>query len=202
MVKRLYISGVLFLFSISLFSQTWYSKERGEKYGYVDLMDKVKIPFEYSIIFNSEFTDSIAFVGIIENGKGKIKAIDRNNRKLFTVFNYDNGPDYVKEGLFRIQDDSIGYIGFADMDGNIIIPTHFFYADSFSEGFAAFNVGGKIEPIDEEHDAIVGGKWGYIDKTGKEIFPAIFDKAFPFEEGKAKVQIGKNVFYITKEQVN
>jgi hypothetical protein len=202
MTRRFLFSLIFSLLSISLFSQTWFLKEKGGKFGYVDSLGKVKIPFEYSnfIIYTPEFTDSIAFVMVIESGKSKIKAIDRNNRKLFTVFNFDNGPDYVEEGLFRIIDDRTGFIGFADMNGRVIISPRFFYADSFSEGFAAFNEEGKFELLDEEHTTITGGKWGYIDKSGKVIFPAVFDKAFSFEDGTAEVRVGEYVFYLLHEK--
>ena len=196
MTKRVLIFLILSIIPFSLFSQTWYLKEKGNKFGYIDSLGIVKIPFIYRFAYTHEFTESIAFVVVTDSGKGKIKAINRNNKELFTVFNFDNGPDYVEEGLFRIVDDSTGCIGFADMNGKIVIPTQFFFVRPLSEGFAAFNSGGKFE-MDYEYTAIVGGKWGYIDKTGKEIFPAIFDKAYPFDEGEAKVQIGEYVFYIT-----
>jgi hypothetical protein len=147
------------------------------------------------------FSNKTAFVVAVELERGKIIAIDKNNKKLFTVFNFDNAPDYIEDGLFRIVNDSTGYIGFADMQGNIIISPRFFHVDSFSEGFAAFNVGGEFEP-DGEYTAVLGGKWGYIDNTGKEVFPAIFDKASPFKNGKARVQIGEDVFLLIIEVYN
>ena len=191
-VKSIFINFILSLFPITLFSQTWHLEERNERYGYVDSSGTTKIPFEYTFAYTDTFLNTIAFVAV----KGKIKAIDRNNRKLFTVFKFDNGPDYLEDGLFRVQDDSTGNIGFADMTGNIIIPPRFFHVDPFSDGLAAFNTGGRIEPMDEEHTILTGGKWGYIDKEGKEIFPAIFNKASSFENDKAKVQIGAYIFYI------
>jgi hypothetical protein len=193
--KYIFINFILSLFPGTLFSQTWYMEERNERYGYVDSLGTTKIPFEYTFAYTDTFLNTIAFVAV----KGKIKAIDRKNRKLFTVFKFDNGPDYVEDGLFRVQDDSTGYIGFADMDGNVIIAPRFFYVDSFSDGLAAFNTGGRLEPADEEHTIISGGKWGYINKEGKEIFPAIFDKTSPFENDKAKIQIGNHNFYIKRQ---
>jgi hypothetical protein len=191
--RYIFINIIFSLFSITVFSQVWYVEERNDLYGYVDSLGVVKIPFEYTFAYTDSFLNTIAFVA----DKGKIKVIDRNNRKLFTVFKLDNGPDYVEEGLFRIQDDCTGNIGFANMEGNMVVLPRFFHADPFRDGLAAFNVGGWLEPIGE-YTKIAGGKWGYIDKTGKEIFPAIFDKAYPFEDGKAKVQIGDNIFCIKK----
>ncbi|MCD8193303.1 MAG: WG repeat-containing protein, partial [Tannerellaceae bacterium] len=180
----------------SLQSQTLIAKEKKHKYGYVDSAGKVKIPYEYSFVF-TDTLETIAFV----SQKGKIKAIDRNNNRLFTVFNYDNGPDYESEGLFRIIDDNNDRIGFADSQGQIIIQPAYFFVQPFSEGMAAFNEGGKKEALSslENYSQIVGGKWGYINKQGIIVFPAIFDKAMPFKNQKAEVEIEGYTFYIQKQ---
>ena len=196
-MKKYYFFLIIYFFSVSLFSQTWYRKENNNGLcGYVDSTGAIKIPFEYLDAYQYEFKDSVAFVAVLENGKDKLKVIDRNNKRLYTLYTvYDTG-----ENPFRIQDDSTDYIGFADMNDKMIIPPRFFYVDLFSEGFAAFNEGGKFEELDEEHTVITGGKWGYIDKTGKGVFPAIFDKVSSFEEGKAEVQIGEYVFNLFHEE--
>ena len=169
-----------------------------EKCGYADENGKIIIPIGKYLTC---YTDTIQTIGFVfSREERQIIAIDKSDKKLFTVLLFDNGPDYVEDGLFRIVDDSTGLIGFADMNGKIIIPPHFFEVRPFSEGFAAFNEDGKFEELDEEHTIITGGKWGYIDKTGKEVFPAIFDKASSFEEGKAEVQIGEYVFYLFHEE--
>ncbi|MCL1943361.1 MAG: WG repeat-containing protein [Candidatus Azobacteroides sp.] len=201
MIKHVFICLAFSFIPFWLFSQTWFLKEQNGKFGYVDSLGSVRIPFEYSFAYTDTFSNKIAFVVAVELEKGKIIAIDKNNKKLFTVFNFDNAPDYIEDGLFRIVNDSTGYIGFADMQGNIIISPRFFHVDSFSGGFAAFNVGGEFEP-DGEYTAVLGGKWGYIGNTGKEVFPAIFDKASPFENGKARVQIGEDVFLLMIEVYN
>jgi hypothetical protein len=167
-----------------------FSAEKDGMYGYVDSSGIVKIPYEYSFPYTSTL-QTIAFVW----DNGKIKAIDKNNTKLFTVFYFDNGPDYEREGLFRIVDDSTGLIGFADMQGQIVISPKCFFARPFEQGLAAFNEGGKVEKYDEEHSFIAGGKWGFIDKQGDIVFPAIFDSVSDFEEGKAEVTINNRRFY-------
>ena len=49
------------------------------------------------------YTDTLKkFAIVLKKGDGCI-AIDRNENKLFEVFWYDNGPDYISEGLFRIK---------------------------------------------------------------------------------------------------
>ena len=53
-------------------------------------------------------------------------------RNFFYVVECDNGPDYVKEGLFRIMDEK-GLMGFADSSGHIIITPQFKFAYPFEE---------------------------------------------------------------------
>ena len=45
-------------------------------------------------------------------------------KNFFYVFKYDNGPDYIQEGLFRIMNED-GLVGFADSLGNVVIKPQF-----------------------------------------------------------------------------
>ena len=49
------------------------------------------------------------------------------SKELFYVFKYDNGPDYIQEGLFRIMNED-GLVGFADSLGNVVIKPQFKFA--------------------------------------------------------------------------
>lgn len=60
----------------------------------------------------------------------------------FYVVECDNGPDYVKEGLFRIMDEK-GLMGFADSSGHIIITPQFKFAYPFEGGKAKVTFTGK-----------------------------------------------------------
>jgi len=189
---RKYIYIIIFFCCIytNAYSQPFFIAEKEGLFGYVDSLGIIQIPYEYPFAYTDTLI-SIAFVVY----EGKIKAIDKENTKLFTVFPYDNGPDYESDGLFRIVDDSTGHIGFANMEGLIVIPPKYFFVNPFKQGFATFNEGGKIE-YDDEYKYILGGKWGYIDKKGKVVFPAIFDNASSFEEGKAEIKIDNYHFYL------
>jgi hypothetical protein len=191
---HIYIIALFCFTYIGGHSQTLFIAEKEELFGYVDSLGVVQIPCEYSFAY----TDTLKSIAFVVDDK-KIKAIDKNNNKLFTVFAYDNGPDYESDGLFRIVDDNTGHIGFSDMEGHIVISPKFFFAKPFKQGFAAFNEGGKIESFDKEHTYISGGKWGYINKQGKVVFPAIFDQASSFEEEKADVKINDVHFYLYKK---
>ena len=68
-------------------------------------------------------TDTIKKIGFVYENKPKdarIICINDAGKELFYVFKYDNGPDYIQEGLFRIMDED-GLVGFADSLGNVII---------------------------------------------------------------------------------
>jgi len=138
---------------------------------------------------------------VVADNQVKIKAINRKNERLFTVFMFDSGPDYVSEGVFRIVDDSTGLMGFGNMAVDIVIKPQFFFVTPFSDGVASFNEGGKIVTIDESdrHLFIDGGKWGFINRRGNIVFPVIFDSASLFADGKARATIGDNVFCINKK---
>ena len=103
-----------------------------------------------------------------EEGQGFV-AYDSTGRRLFTVFPYDNGPDYPSEGLFRIIEN--GKIGFADTSGRVVIPPRYTAVMPFRGGKAAFCVG--CEKVREgEHTVWKGGTWGYIDRQGHVLIPA------------------------------
>ena len=81
------------------------------------------------------FTDTFKTMAIVlTKNDWKFLGIDRNENILFEIFSVDNGPDYVEDGLFRIIKD--GKIGYADLDGNIIIEPQFKCAFAFDNGFA------------------------------------------------------------------
>ena len=75
-------------------------------------------------------TDTIKKIGFAYENKPKdarIICINDAGKELFYVFKYDNGPDYIQEGLFRIMNED-GLVGFADSLGNVIIEPQFKFA--------------------------------------------------------------------------
>lgn len=123
---------------------------------------EIVIPYgKYSFCF----TDTFKTFAIVASKEGFI-GINRKEEKLFKVFMYDNGPDYVQEGLFRIQkEDKIGY---ADTQGNIIISPQFTCAYPFKDGKAKVATNCKVVQ-DGEHSFWESEEWFWIDKTGKKL---------------------------------
>lgn len=113
------------------------------------------------------YTDTIRNFGMVmEKGTGRILGIDHNATELFEVFKYDNGPDYVENGLFRIiKNEKIGY---ANPGGKIIIEPNFECAYPFIGDFA--KVSDNCETIkDGDHSIWRSENWYQIAKNGKRV---------------------------------
>lgn len=153
----------------------------GDIYGYKDTTGKIVIPAKY----HYPPTDTFYAMAIVFAGKEGFVAIDRKEKILFHVFPFDNGPDYVVEGLFRFSDH--GKIGYANMKGEKVIPDTFDFARPFSEGLAAFSEGGRKIKCGEEHTCWAGGCWGFINKSGEVVIKPQFKEVLDFENDQCEV---------------
>ena len=106
-------------------------------------------------------------------------AIDRLENIILTPFIFDNGPDYVQEGLFRYIENN--KIGFSNMKGQKIIQAKFDFVSAFNSGLAAFNIGGQLKKLDEEHSSWEGGLWGFINKNGQIVIEPKFTSVYDFK---------------------
>jgi hypothetical protein len=95
--------------------------------------------------------------------------IDRNENIILTPFIYDNGPDYIVEGLFRFVE--LDKIGFANTVGKKIIKAKYSFATPFENGLSAFTIGGhKAYDKSGEHWSWVGGtENGFVNHKGQEF---------------------------------
>lgn len=105
-------------------------------------------------------------------------AFDRDGRFLFEVNPYDNGPDYPSDGLIRIREK--GKIGYADLDGHIVIPPSFNCAFPFEDGLARICSGGTLEQ-EGEYEAWKGAMWGAIDREGNIVIEPFDLGMFTFD---------------------
>lgn len=134
-----------------------------ETCGYKNRKGDVAIPARYTMCFMDTLRN-YAFVLEPEVG---LMAIDRNGKDLYEVFVFDNGPDNVSEGMFRML--SGGKFGFADANtGQVVIAPQFDAAYPFENGKAKVGMNCKTE-YDGEHTRWTGGEWMYIDKTGNQV---------------------------------
>ena len=116
-------------------------------------------------------TDTIRNIGFVYENRqnARIVCIDNQGKELFYAFKYDNGADYVREGLFRMTDDK-GLIGFADTLGNIVIKPQFKFAFPFENGKAKVTFSGESKDVpgsNGEKHYWNSSDWYYIDKNGK-----------------------------------
>lgn len=111
------------------------------------------------------YTDTIRDFGmVIEKETRKILGIDQNGTELFEVYKYDNGPDYVESGLFRIIKN--GEIGYSNSNGKIIIEPSFDCAYPFEGDFAKVSDNCVTEK-NGEHSLWKSDNWYRITKSGK-----------------------------------
>lgn len=94
--------------------------------------------------------------------------LDRAGRSLAVVA-YDNGADAFSEGLVRGQRG--GKIGFYNRRFKPVVAPNYDWAWPFDGGKAIACQGCKPIRVDEEHQALSGGRWFYIDRAGREIGP-------------------------------
>jgi hypothetical protein len=134
-----------------------------ERYGYVNTRGDTVIPFnKYRICY----TDTFRIMAIVLKEKAGFVGIDRNENVLFEIFPYDNGPDEPSDGLFRIIEN--GKIGFADLNGNIVIKPQYGCAFPFENGLA--KVSKDCRSIkDGEHTAWTSENWYFIDQKGNSV---------------------------------
>ncbi len=112
------------------------------------------------------YTDTIRDFGmVIEKGTGKILGIDQNAKELFEVAKFDNGPDYVENGLFRILKNNL--YGYANKDGEIIIEPKFKCANPFLMGKAQVSDSCMIKSSSGQK-MFLSNNWYYIDTNGNK----------------------------------
>lgn len=141
----------------------------GISYGYKDLQGAIVIPLgKYNHCFTDTFKN-FAFVFDDKLTNSKVVAIDRNENILFDAYMFDNGPDELKDGLFRMVRN--GGIGYTDKNGVIVIEPKYICADQFENGIARVALNGKIvkDKSDPEHSSMESDSWFYIDKKGNKI---------------------------------
>jgi hypothetical protein len=111
------------------------------------------------------------------------------------MLTFDNGPDYVSDGLMRYVEGP--KVGFVDEACRIRIRAVWDFAFSFSEGLAVVCQGCRSQPIGE-HSVVVGGRWGYVDKRGIAVIPPIYDSASSFVGGHGQVELEGRTFELNR----
>ena len=87
------------------------------------------------------------------------------------VLRFDNGPDYFVEGLARTVQN--GKVGFVDESLRVVIAPAWDFAFPFENGAALVCEGCTRRRVGDEHEEVVGGRWGRIDARGRVVVPVI-----------------------------
>ncbi len=101
----------------------------------------------------------------------KISDYDERQRKTYPAYQFDNGDDYVEDGMQRIIDEN-GRIGYADESGRTVITPRFKCAFPFENGKAKVADYGETKEVPGsggEYHYWESDGWYYIDKTGRKI---------------------------------
>lgn len=91
--------------------------------------------------------------------------------KRYPAFQFDNGDDYVSDGMYRIVDEQ-DRIGYADEEGNTVITPRFMFGFPFEDGRAKVTDSGAEKEVPGsggEYHYWESDSWYYIDKTGKKL---------------------------------
>lgn len=133
--------------------------------GYVNAQGDTLIPFGECIAC---FSDSLSYAIVLkwDDQSYGFPAFNAKGGEVFRVFVYDNGPDYIEDGTFRIVKD--GKIGYASVSGEIIVPPMYEAAWPFEDGRALVSIHADIE-TDGEHSWWINTDGFYIDKQGNRV---------------------------------
>jgi len=115
--------------------------------------------------YGYSFTDTLTHFAIVGDDT-ELFAINAEGERLYEVYVYDNGPDYLEDGLFRIlRNDQIGY---ANAQGQIVIEPRFACAEPFEDGRAKVALH-CTHNSDGEHTNMDSDEWFYIDRAGEKV---------------------------------
>lgn len=119
----------------------------------------------YEMCFTDVFVD---YAIVMTNGdRGwRAVAIDRSGAEIFEVYWYDNGPDFIEEGLFRIIID--GHIGYANEAFEIVIEPRYACAEPFMEGKARVTFD-CVRSAEGEFIREISDSWFYINREGERV---------------------------------
>lgn len=140
--------------------------EYGASCGFVNKKGDTIIPIgTIEMCFTNTFA-TFAYVFDKKRYGNKMVAINRNKEIIFDAYLFDNGPDYISEGMFRIVRN--GKIGFANEIGEILIEPKYECAYPFENGKAKVAHDCKTITDDLEHKSWESSHWFYIDKNGNK----------------------------------
>ena len=155
------------------FSEGLAAAKKDGKWGYIDTMGNVVIPFQYNSV--QAFSEGLAWVRL-ENSSGstyQYGAVNTQGNLVIPFTEYELTEPFSNGLSLVCKNDKFGYV---DKTGKIAIECQYFRAQSFSEGFAV----------------VTNEEWisGYIDTNGTLVIPYCYNTANSFSSGLAFVDSG------------
>lgn len=90
---------------------------------------------------------------------------DRQGRVLYHPMLFDNGPDYIQEGVRRFVDINTGKMGLVHPDGHVVIPALYDFLTPLQNGYTtAYNGVERVEDDGGEHWTVKPIKGGSYSK--------------------------------------
>ncbi len=141
----------------------------GARVAFINYSGDTIIPFGKYAYYGTDTLIHYANVIKLSNDStyGRQIAIDRNQRVLFDLVMFDNGPEPFSEGLTRILRN--GRMGYANEYGQIVIPCIYDYATHFENGKAQVTFDAVEYNDIDEHRRVESDEWLEIDREGKRI---------------------------------
>ncbi len=121
-------------------------------------------------------TDTLCEMAIVYTTDGRWIGINPNNEQILVPYVHENTPDVVEEGLFRIVEDY--KLGFANLDGDVIIAPVYDFVTPFVGGYAQYYIGGSKIYDNGEIPSTSNTSWtwggdiqesGYLNKQGQRL---------------------------------
>lgn len=139
------------------------SYEFGDPAGYINQKGDTIVPVgQYTFCYS----DTITNFGFVLDKNGTCKAINNKGKYLYDVKFYDNGPDYISDGLFRIVLN--GKTGYANEQGKIVTKPQFSCAEAFENSKAKVTYNCELIQ-DGEYKLMKSDTWFFINKKGKKV---------------------------------
>jgi len=161
--------------------------------GYADRRTgELVIPCQYFAYDPSNFHEGVASVAFVDE--------DWNATDFFLINEHGEEiplPEGIvslyghpaSEGRIAIEEKASGLLGFADLQGNVVIPPQFTYVNEFSDGYTVVQ--------------FPEGDWGMVDANGAIIRRGMESdhwSGFTYIRGMRSLQTGENEFSILNMQ--
>lgn len=143
--------------------------EYGSSVAYVNTKGDTIIPFGRYVYFGTDSLFHFANVMLLPTDTcvARQVAIDKNQRILYDIVIFDNGPDPFSEGYVRVLRN--GKMGYANKYGQIVIPCIYAFAKQFANGKAEVAFHAKEYMDLDEHRRVESDEWFKFDRKGNRI---------------------------------